>query len=188
MRGLLVAYATAVAALLTVCDWACHVRQGVLVYPEPIAREWLPGQPTPAVFLLFFSCTAIGLGLAWSRLRERAPVGLVATLVSVLAFVACYWGSGRFAAYPLAFSLACIGVWQVQVAASQRRAELIGFSIVLALAGTLVEMVVSSTGFFAYLRPDFLGVPMWLPALYLAGAPAALATLGIIAGGNHSRG
>lgn len=175
----LLAYVVAVATLLTLCDWACHVRQGVLVYPQPISYEWLSGQPTPAVFLLFFTCTSVGVVLGRARLRERVRVGLAGTLVAVIVFVAAYWASGRFAAHPLALSLAFVGVWQAQVALAQRRAELIGFSLVLALAGTLIEAVVSSTGFFAYVRPDVLGVPMWLPALYLAGAPAAVATLGL---------
>lgn len=168
-----------VAALLTFCDWFCHVRQGVLVYGEPITGEWLPGQPTPLVFLLFLVCAAIGMAIAGPRLRERPAIGLAATLVGVLVFVAFYWGSGRFADHPLAFALACVGVWQAEVALSQRRAELIAFSLVLAIAGTLVEGLVSSTGCFAYVKPDFLGVPMWLPGLYLVGAPTAVALLSL---------
>jgi len=40
-----------------------------------------------------------------------------------------------------------------------------------ALAGPLVEIVLVRAGAFEHLQPDFLGVPMWLPALYACSAP-----------------
>ena len=40
------------------------------------------------------------------------------------------------------------------------------YSIVVAITGTLIEMILISAGAFAYLHPDFLGVPYWLPCLY----------------------
>jgi hypothetical protein len=43
-------------------------------------------------------------------------------------------------------------------------------AVVTAFAGTLSEIVAGRTGAFEYLRPDFLGVPFWLPALYVCAA------------------
>lgn len=181
MRARLALYVALVAGLLTVCDWACHVRQGVLSYGAPIVGELLPGQPTPAVYLLFFTCAALGVAIGWPRLRLRPAPGPAKTLLHVVVFVATYYASGLFADHPLGFALACVGVWQAQVALNERRGELIAASLLLALAGTLIEALVASTGFFAYARPDLLGVPIWLPGLYLVGAPAALATLAELA-------
>ena len=48
------------------------------------------------------------------------------------------------------------------------------FAIGLAVAGTLYEGTLSGSGAFSYLRPDFYNVPIWLPGLYLHGAPLAI--------------
>lgn len=46
----------------------------------------------------------------------------------------------------------------------------IACAAVTAFTGTLSEIVAGRTGAFEYIRPDFLGVPMWLPALYVCAA------------------
>lgn len=40
------------------------------------------------------------------------------------------------------------------------------YSIATAITGTMIEMILVSAGAFAYIHPDFLGVPYWLPCLY----------------------
>lgn len=40
-----------------------------------------------------------------------------------------------------------------------------------AIAGPAVEVTLTSIGAFGYAAPDVLGVPVWLPALYLVSAP-----------------
>lgn len=49
------------------------------------------------------------------------------------------------------------------------------YSLLLAAVGTGVEAAISSPGASAYSHPDVLAVPIWLPGLYLHGAPVALA-------------
>jgi len=39
-------------------------------------------------------------------------------------------------------------------------------SLVTAITGILVEMVLVAAGAFSYLHPDFIGVPYWLPCIY----------------------
>jgi len=62
------------------------------------------------------------------------------------------------------------------------------FSLVTAITGTLIEMILVAAGAFAYLHPDMLGVPYWLPAIY-ACASLALGDLGrsllYYSGGSH---
>jgi hypothetical protein len=45
-------------------------------------------------------------------------------------------------------------------------------ALLTAIIGPLVEAALVSTGFFAYTKPDVLGVAMWLPMLYAAGSVA----------------
>jgi hypothetical protein len=40
------------------------------------------------------------------------------------------------------------------------------FSLVTGVTGTLIETILVSAGAFAYLHPDVLGVPYWLPCMY----------------------
>lgn len=50
-------------------------------------------------------------------------------------------------------------------------------TLVTAVTGPLVEITLVRLGTFAHLQPDFAGIPMWLPGLYLCAGP----TLGQIA-------
>lgn len=43
---------------------------------------------------------------------------------------------------------------------------------VAAFFGPVSEVLLSRAGVFRHLHPDFLGIPVWLPALYLASGPS----------------
>jgi uncharacterized protein DUF2878 len=43
------------------------------------------------------------------------------------------------------------------------------FALVAAIAGPAVEATIHATGAFDYTEPDFLGIPIWLPALWANG-------------------
>ncbi len=45
-------------------------------------------------------------------------------------------------------------------------------SIVTAITGTLVEMVLVAAGAFSYVHPGMLGVPYWLPCIYMCASLA----------------
>lgn len=45
-------------------------------------------------------------------------------------------------------------------------------ALLTAAIGVLVESALTWTGTYAYTRPDFLGVPMWLPTLYITACGA----------------
>ena len=45
-------------------------------------------------------------------------------------------------------------------------------SVVTAITGTLVEMVLVAAGAFSYVHPDVLGVPYWLPCIYMCASLA----------------
>lgn len=50
-------------------------------------------------------------------------------------------------------------------------------SLVTAITGTLIEMILVASGAFSYVHPDILGVPYWLPCIY-ACASLAVGDLG----------
>jgi hypothetical protein len=45
-------------------------------------------------------------------------------------------------------------------------------AVLNAVAGCTTEIVLTHVGAFRHLQPDALGIPVWLPALYLAAGPA----------------
>jgi Protein of unknown function (DUF2878) len=46
------------------------------------------------------------------------------------------------------------------------------FALVAAIAGPAVEAAIHAIGAFDYTEPDFLGIPLWLPALWAIGGLA----------------
>jgi hypothetical protein len=46
------------------------------------------------------------------------------------------------------------------------------FALVAAIAGPATEAAIHALGAFDYTEPDFLGLPLWLPALWANGGLA----------------
>jgi len=96
------------------------------------------------------------LGLAWLPLAYLISASFFDTLTKTALILLIYFN----------FWLLAGSDWQNLV-----------FSLVTAITGTLIEMILVSAGAFAYLHPDMLGVPYWLPGIY-ACASLALGDLG----------
>ena len=96
------------------------------------------------------------LGLAWLPLAYLISASFFDTLTKTALILLVYFN----------FWLLAGSDWQNLV-----------FSLVTAITGTLIEMILVAAGAFAYLHPDMLGVPYWLPAIY-ACASLALGDLG----------
>lgn len=178
-------WAAAVAAgsvMCTLCDQV-HVRTGVIAYRVPAVA----GQAVwvPAVFLL----AAFG-GLAqWWLLARLDPSvahdlrsgskdawGTREAVFSAAWLVAVYGSSGFVQSSPhLAFAV-YVGLFMLR-AWSLRAPGVITHALLFAVAGTGFEAALSSTGAFWYTRPELLGVPVWLPGLYLHGAFVARAVM-----------
>lgn len=157
---------------LSLCD-QIHVHTGVLFYDGPgLAGQawWVP---------LEFGVASLAIyAIAWpvtSRLREPSNGALASALAW---FFAAYVASGVFRGHPLALSAGYGLTWLARLAGRGDDAFRVATSsLVLAVAGVVVEGAVSATGAFRYANPDYLLVPMWLPGLYLHGAPLALAVV-----------
>jgi len=107
------------------------------------------------------------LGLAWLPLAYLISASFFDTLTKTALILLIYCN----------FWLLAGSDWQNLV-----------FSLVTAITGTLIEMILVAAGAFSYLQPDMLGVPYWLPGIY-ACASLALGDLGrsllYYSGGSH---
>jgi hypothetical protein len=160
---------------LALCD-QIHVQSGVLDYETGGffgQAWWVPLQ-------FGFASLAIVAGAA-PFARRRAEPGAAAFVTGTLWFVGAYAASGVFDAHPEALAVAFLVTWAGRVALAQRPGNLVAYSLLLAAAGTGAEAILSAAGTFAYANPDVLGVPVWLPGLYLHGAPLALALAAAVA-------
>lgn len=157
------------AAIGTLAD-QLHVRSGVLSYRHPCRA--LPGQAAWVPLLFGASGLVLTAGHA-GLLRltgERAPRATPAQLAqSALGFLAAYVSTVAFQRRPRRLALALASLWLARVLAAPATGKLVAGPL-FATAGPLFESWLSSTGAFRYRRPDRMGVPLWLPALYLHAA------------------
>jgi hypothetical protein len=153
---------------LALCD-QIHVQAGVLDYETGGffgQAWWVPLQFGVAALAIVAGAAPFA--------RGRAKPGAATFLTGTLWFVAAYAASGLFDAHPYALAAAFVVTWALRVALARQPSSLVAFSLLLAAAGTGAEAILSAAGTFAYANPDLLGVPIWLPGLYLHGAPLAL--------------
>lgn len=150
----------------TVCDHL-HVITGVLAYPHPFLwgqAWWVPFLFAGAALLTVAGARPL-LAAFGAPSEERAPTAREVAGDGV-QFVTAY----AFTAYgsPLPTVVAAVlTAWWAGRMIRSRRLWMLPYSIAMAVGGTAFEAALSSTGAFHYLVPDFLGVPRWLPPLYL---------------------
>lgn len=150
---------------LALCD-QIHVQFSVLQYFHSGVfgqAWWVAPQFILATFFMYWGASA------FKKEIEEFETGDF--VLSLVWFVAAYLASGIFAGTPLVLAGIYFATWLFRIVFSQERNSLALFSILLAVCGTSAEALISNAGFFVYNRPDFLSVPIWLPGLYLHGAP-----------------
>jgi hypothetical protein len=155
------------AVVLTLLD-SVHVHTHTLVYAHPVAfgsAWWVP--------LLMGSSAALGglvYVMGWALLGGPAKlppwnkVGL-----ALGSFVLMYAASG------LLPGTATTKLIVLTIAAIVIHREVDGTRVgaKLLLAGAVIGPIVEAINpGFRYLQPDFMGVPIWLPALYACATPA----------------
>jgi hypothetical protein len=106
----------------------------------------------------------------------RAGIGFV-------AFAALYFASGFLpAANGVKLTVLLVGAALLFAFVDRSRAALVT-GVISAFVGPAFEVVLVRTGVFLHLQPDFLGIPMWLPALYLASGPGVGGLASLLLGG-----
>jgi hypothetical protein len=178
--GLFLSHCLLVGILLTLCDYFCHTRLGVLSYHHPDEGISLfPAHPTSIIFLNFFGigiyCTLTG----WFIFRHMKPLPKEQTIGSLIVFIVFYYLSGCLQDSPMFLNNLFLIVWCIQLTNFNRDSnKLILFSVFLGALGPLVEGYYSGVvGFFAYRDVHAYYVPCWLCGLYLNGALAIAATV-----------
>ena len=153
------------AAVCTLGDYF-HAASGVLSYPNPVLglqAWWVPPLFALATVACVLSAALFGGPRGWRA--EKAPsLGRVA--VDVVAFFVAYASTSAFHDLPNTLLLV-LGAWWIARAVSGLRPWLIAHCLLLAVSGALCEAALSAAGLFSYGAPDLVGVPRWLPALYL---------------------
>lgn len=150
---------------LATCD-QIHVQYGVLKYFHngPWGQAWwVAPQFILATFFMYIGAHLFRKEIGAFKGKEF--------FISVLYFVAAYFASGLFAAWPYSLATSYFLLWVVRIYFNEEKLQLALFSVVLAVSGTLMEGLISKAGLFIYTQPDYLLVPIWLPGLYLHGAP-----------------
>ena len=161
------------ATLGTALD-AFHVLSGVERYAAPAllgVAWWVP---------LLFGGAAVAIGyshpLLDPLLHHRRFRSLLSSLPELAWLPLAYLVSASFfdtLTKTLLIALIYCNFWLLTGGGWQN----LVLSLVTAITGTLIEMILVAAGAFAYLHPDMLGVPYWLPALY-ACASLAVGDLG----------
>ena len=162
------------ALVATFCD-AMHVQTGTLVYPNPVlfGQAWWP--------FLGFTLAFLWMSIVYRLLDRFLPPSIVRSFSTtsgssaelaetLLLFAFVYLLSGFGNASPIFLSLLFYGAFVIRLAQARERVFLAVLSVLLALGGTFSEALLSALGMVSYTRFDFLGVPAWLPGLYLHGA------------------
>ena len=147
-----------------------HVRTRVLSYPSPtfVGQPWwvAPQFGVAAVAALE------GARLFTPSVDEPTTPRLAG---DVGWFVVSYLASGVFDRRGArAFGAASLFFWVARMVRRGDRRPLVAYALLLAGVGTTYEHVVAGTGLFSYSRPRIGHVPVWLPVLYLQGAPLAV--------------
>lgn len=154
-----------------------HVAYGVLFYPHPALFQqafW--------VFPLFMGATTAML--AGAELTRRVLGGAaIATsvgeaLLATGAFFVAYAFTAVAAELPTFVLVVLVVTWLLRLRGLPRWVMALG--LVAAVGGVASEAALSAIGGFAYVNPDFLGVPRWLPGLYLHAALAAPRIRGLL--------
>jgi hypothetical protein len=158
------------ATVLTVCD-GFHSYSGTTAYTHPVAFRaawWVP---------LLFATAGGGGGFAYVRAYRTlgGPERLTpwpVLIPVVVAFVGIYFASGfwRVDNVTKLGGLVVGAVLLFGIADRTWQGALLALGA--ALVGFVVEAILVACGTFRYTSPDVLGIPYWLPGLYLASGPS----------------
>jgi hypothetical protein len=147
-----------------------HTHSGTTRYAAPVflmAAWW-----TPLVFGLSTGVGGPAYAMTYRTLGgKREPPPWVWLVPAFALWGGLYYFSGFYKG-PNEVKLAVLGASAVAfwLVLDRTLAGAIA-AIITAIVGPLCESAQVHAGWFEHLQPDFLGVPMWLPALYAASGP-----------------
>jgi len=174
------------------CD-GCHSRHDVLHYASPTfigMQGTIFGLETCWWVPILFGGAGVILGASHPLLDRandapRPPPGWFNVLLAISCFVLCYELSGvlaqamaasppsslldRWARLDGPLAVNAVGIFLL----FERTPGGLFMALLTALVGPVVEIgLINWGGLYQYSHPDFLGIPLWIPQVYFAGAPA----------------
>jgi hypothetical protein len=157
--------ALAGAVVCTVCDHL-HATNDVLSYPHVFVWNqswWVPLLFAGAAVVITANAGVIRKLFGARQLEAPTARDIVSDGIS---FVTAY----AFTAYAQILPNVIAGVlfmWWLARVLKGAPAWLVVYSVLVGIGGTLFEAGWSALGFFHYNHPDMIGVPRWLPGIYL---------------------
>jgi hypothetical protein len=142
-----------------------HYLADVLWYPD----RTLWGQAWWVPMLFGGAALALAFGHRfWMNLLNQNPpkASFKEIFVKAVLFMSAYAATAIFSMSPIFLTVALILLW-IPIAMQPFSKAKLSYSLLVAIIGSLVEATLSALGQFYYNRPDILGIPIWLPALYL---------------------
>lgn len=120
--------------------------------------------------------------LGWNKLHAPAAMpSRTRVIVAMLVFAVLYAVSAFLPASnalkTVVLLLGAVALWLY----TDRTWQGVVLTTAAAVSGPLAEVVLSRLGVFRHRQPDFAGIPMWLPALYLAIGPDRSVVRGAVA-------
>ncbi len=154
-----------------------HVQFGVLAYQVPAVfgqAIWVAPNFGLATLIMYLATV---LWVRQAETAEPAPVDGRTIAREAGWFVAAYFASGLFQHATWALAAAYVLLFARRMIGRKDALWLTLHAVGLGLGGSGFESVLSSTGVFWYEHPDVAGVPVWLPGVYLHGAPLAMSVV-----------
>ncbi|MBI5610046.1 MAG: DUF2878 family protein [Deltaproteobacteria bacterium] len=158
------------------CD-QIHVQGGVLAYSRPdlLGQAWWVGPLFGMATLVMYVATWVWVGR--SERAQPGPVTRRDLLLHSAWFVGAYLASALLQHQPRLLALVYLLLFLRRLLRRRDAVWQVLNGVGLAVGGTSFEAVLASTGAFHYQHPDLWTVPLWLPGVYLHGAPLAMAVL-----------
>lgn len=152
-----------------------HVASNVERYPRPAflgVAWWVP---------FLFSGAAVAIGYSHASVdpflhQRRIPHSFWVSMSGVAWFVLAYLVSASILNSGTKLGLLVLIYLHFWFLGGKGWQNIL-LSLLTAITGTLIEMILVAVGAFRYIHPDLLGIPYWLPCLY-ACASLAVGDLG----------
>lgn len=150
-----------------------HLATGAIAYDTDVTPLGVPWW----VHLVYLGA-ALGIGMSHPaidkalRRKQLVSLGAGTLVLGFVGLVAIWAASGLIPAsngvIAATLALASAGVWW----AFDRTWQGVVLAVATAVGGAVVEVVLVRAGLFHHARPDVMGIPVWLPFLYVAGSVA----------------
>jgi hypothetical protein len=152
-----------------------HVKSRTTIYTNPT----LFGQAWYMIFVFGFGIAGAYLNATpFARRVYAIPPSKTETIENIASLIVCYFVS---AVFHYNRTLDAVILWSafaaraLLVRSMDNKRTFLVFASLVGIGGSLFEAILSATGAFYYNGSDFIGIPLWLPALYCNAAFSGLA-------------